>query len=159
MMKKYGLLMLLASLLVVGGTFALMQSDVSAASTVVVYKSPACGCCTKWIEHMVAAGFEVEVHDETDMNAVKIKNGVRPVYASCHTALVGGYVIEGHVPADQIVRLLAEKPAVLGLSAPGMPVGSPGMESSDPSQHQDFDVLTFDGAGRTSVYAEIKASR
>lgn len=158
-MKKYGLLVLVASLLVVGGTFALMQSEASASSTVVVYKSPTCGCCEKWIDHLVAAGFDVEVHDETDMNAVKMKNGVRPAYSSCHTALVGGYVIEGHVPAEQIVRLLAEKPAVLGLSAPGMPAGSPGMELPDPSMHQDFEVVTFDGAGRTTVFAKIKASR
>ena len=158
MFKKFGLLIVLAGLLVVGGTFAVMQKDAS-ASAIVVYKSPTCGCCEKWIDHLVASGFEVEVHDETDMNAIKAKNGVRPAYASCHTALIDGYVIEGHVPAEQIVRLLAEKPAVLGLSAPGMPMGSPGMESSDPSQHQDYDVVSFDGAGRTDVYAQIKASR
>lgn len=159
MIKKYGLFIILAGLLAVGGVFAVMQTEASAAATVVVYKSPTCGCCEKWIDHLVASGFEVEVHDEADMNSVKAKNGVRPAYSSCHTALVGGYVIEGHVPADQIVRLLAEKPAVLGLSAPGMPVGSPGMESSNPAQHQDYDIVSFDGAGRTAVYAQIKASR
>jgi len=157
--KKYGLFIILAGLLAVGGTFAVLQTEASTAATVVVYKSPSCTCCAKWVDHLVASGFEVEVHDEVDMNAVKAKNGVRPAFTSCHTALVGGYVIEGHVPADQIVRLLAEKPAVLGLSAPGMPVGSPGMEQNDPSLHRDFDVVTFDGAGRTAVYAQIKASR
>ena len=160
MNKKYGLFVVVAGLLIIGGTFAFMQqSDAAAASTVVVYKSPTCGCCAKWIDHLVESGFEVDVRDSADMNAVKIKYGVRPSYSSCHTALVGDYVIEGHVPADQIVRLLAEKPAVLGISAPGMPMGSPGMESSDPSQHQDYEIVSFDGAGRTELYAEIKASR
>ncbi len=157
-MKKYGLLVLIACLVAVGGAFAFLQTDVS-ATTIVVYKSPTCGCCAKWIEHLEASGFNVEVREETDMNSVKAKNGVRPAYASCHTALVNGYVIEGHVPADQIVRLLAERPAVLGISAPGMPVGSPGMESNDPSQHQDYDVVTFDGSGKTELYARIKATR
>ena len=157
-MKKYGLFVLIAGLVVVGGAFAFLQKDVS-ASTVVVYKSPTCGCCAKWIEHLEESGFDVDVREETDMNSVKAKHGVRPEYSSCHTALVDGYVIEGHVPADQIVRLLAEKPEVLGISAPGMPVGSPGMESNNPSQHQDYDVVTFDGSGNTELFARIEAKR
>jgi hypothetical protein len=152
--KKYGLLVLIAGLIVVGSTFVLSNKD-SSAMTVVVYKSPTCTCCSKWVDHMRDAGFDVEVHDELDMNPIKAKNGVRPQYSSCHTAIVDGYVIEGHVPAEQIVRLLAERPEVLGLSAPGMPVGSPGMEVSDPSQNTDYDVVSFDGAGRTELYARI----
>jgi len=157
-MKKYGLLALVASLVVVGGAFAFLKTEAS-ASTIVVYKSPTCGCCAKWIDHLEESGFDVEVRDETNMNAVKAKHGVRPEYSSCHTALVEGYIVEGHVPADQIVRLLAEKPAVLGISAPGMPIGSTGMESANPSQHQDYDVVTFDGSGKTELFARIKATR
>lgn len=155
-MKKYGLLIVVAGLVVVAGAFVFMQQDAGAA-TVVVYKSPTCTCCAKWVDHLESSGFDVEVHDDVDMNSVKAQNGVRPEYASCHTALVDGYVIEGHVPAATIVRLLAERPQVLGLTAPGMPAGSPGMEMPDPSQHEDFDVLTFDGSGRTNVYESIQA--
>ena len=158
MLKKYGLIGIVGSLILVGGAFFVMQSDAS-ANKILVYKSPTCGCCAKWIDHMVEAGFEVDVRDSNDMNAVKIKYGVRPSFSSCHTAIVGDYIVEGHVPADQVVRLLAEKPAVLGISAPGMPAGSPGMEMPDPSTHQDYEIVSFDGAGRTEVYAEIKASR
>lgn len=157
-MKKYGLLVLVLGLIVVGTTFAFLQTE-STASTIVVYKSPTCGCCAKWIEHLEASGFDVDVREESDMNAVKAKHGVRPEYSSCHTAIIDGYVIEGHVPAEQIVQLLAERPAILGLSAPGMPIGSPGMEISDASQHKAYNVVTFDGSGKTTLYARIEPAR
>ena len=119
-----------------------------------VYKSPTCGCCAMWVEHLRKAGFKVEANDvETAAarRAIKVKHGVRPEYSSCHTALVDGYVIEGHVPAEAIRRLLKERPKVAGLTVPGMPVGSPGMEvegrAADP-----YDILTFDEKGKTSVY-------
>lgn len=117
----------------------------------VVYKSPTCGCCQKWVEHVQAAGFQVEVRDTADVTPVKNENGLPQHLASCHTALVDGYVIEGHVPADVIRRLLAERPQVTGIAVPGMPMGSPGMEGPI---SQRYDVLTFDKAGKTTVYAK-----
>lgn len=127
-------------------------------STVVVYKSPTCGCCGDWIEHMQKAGFTVEVHDVADVSPVKRELGVGQSLWSCHTAKVGSYVLEGHVPADQVVRMLAEKPAIRGLAVPGMPIGSPGMdEGYDKSTWQDYDVVAFDAQGGTSVYTHIKA--
>ena len=127
-------------------------------STVVVYKSPTCGCCSDWIAHMEKSGFTVEVHDIADVGPVKREMGIGQSLWSCHTAKVGDYVLEGHVPADQVVRMLAEKPAIRGLAVPGMPIGSPGMdEGYDPSTWQDYDVVAFDAQGGTSVYAHIKA--
>jgi len=116
-----------------------------------VWKSPTCGCCSKWVEHVRQAGFEVQVEDVQDIAAVKGEHGVAAPLQSCHTALVDGYVVEGHVPAEDIVRLLEERPEVAGLAAPGMPMGSPGMEMGD---HKDaYDVLAFDREGKTSVWA------
>jgi len=136
---------------------AIVDTD---GSTVVVYKSPTCGCCGAWIEHMEKSGFTVEVHDLADVSPVKRELGVGQPLWSCHTAKVGGYVLEGHVPADQVVKMLAEKPAIRGLAVPGMPIGSPGMdEGYDKSTWQDYDVVAFDAQGGTSVYAHIKASR
>lgn len=121
------------------------------SSEVVVYKTATCGCCSSWIEHLEAAGFRVTAHDEADLTAVKNRLGVPGPVRSCHTALVDGYLVEGHVPADVIRRLLEERPQVAGVAVPGMPIGSPGMEI--PGRPADpYDVLTFDGRGRTAVY-------
>jgi hypothetical protein len=118
---------------------------------VTVYKSPTCGCCTKWITHMQHNGFEVEAVDMKDMRMIKSMSGVNPQLSSCHTAKVGGYVIEGHVPAEDVKRLLAEHPAdVKGLTAPGMPQSSPGMDIG----HVPYQVLSFDESGHTQVYAQ-----
>lgn len=117
---------------------------------ITVYKSPTCGCCAKWVEHLRAAGFAVAVHDTGDVQVVKTSHGVPAALASCHTAVAAGYVFEGHVPADLIARFLKEAPAAAGLAVPGMPAGSPGMEGPSP---QRYDVVTFDSLGRTSVYA------
>jgi hypothetical protein len=117
-----------------------------------VYKTPTCGCCAKWVEHAKLAGFVPEIHDMPDVSPVKAKVGLPPALQSCHTALVGGYVIEGHVPADLIQRLLEEKPKVAGLAVPGMPVGSPGMEMGD--RRDPYDVIAFTKDGTTSVYAK-----
>ena len=106
------------------GGFFFIQS-VSAEPEMTVYKSPTCGCCGKWITHMEENGFQVNAVDVLEMNIVKQKYGVSRELASCHTAVVDGYVVEGHVPADDVKRLLSEKPDVMGLSVPGMPVGSP----------------------------------
>jgi hypothetical protein len=117
----------------------------------VVHKSPTCGCCAKWIDHVRAAGFAVTVHDMDDVSPIKAKHKVAPKLQSCHTAIVEGYVIEGHVPAEDVKRLLKEKPKVLGLAAPGMPQSAPGM---DVTPHQAYEVLTFDADGKTAVFAK-----
>lgn len=116
---------------------------------VIVYKSPTCGCCSKWVDHMTASGFKVIAHDTSNMQAVKTTLGVPDAMASCHTAVVNGYVIEGHVPAADIQRLLREKPNVKGLAVPGMVMGSPGMEGS---RSDTYNVIAF-GEGKTSVFA------
>lgn len=117
---------------------------------VIVYKSPTCGCCGSWVEHLRQSGFRVEARDTMDVTAVKAALGVPERLWSCHTATVGGYVIEGHVPADLVRRLLAEHEDVAGLAVPGMPVGSPGMEGPNP---QPYEVIAFRRDGTTEVYA------
>jgi hypothetical protein len=122
---------------------------------VTVTKDPNCGCCGDWVEHLRQAGFAVEVRDVPDVNRVKARLGVPSDLAACHTAEVSGYVIEGHVPASSIRRLLAEKPNAIGLAVAGMPVGSPGMEV--PGTPPDtYDVVLF-GAGRR-VYARFRGA-
>jgi hypothetical protein len=124
----------------------------AALPEVVVYKSPTCGCCTEWVAHLRRHGFQVRSEDVTDLQAVKARHRVPPDLQSCHTALVGGYVIEGHVPADLVERLLRERAKVAGLAVPGMPVGSPGMEVPG-ARAERYRVLTFDRDGRTGVFA------
>src|SRR5262249_32644469 len=109
-----------------------------------VYKSPTCGCCEKWVEHLRAEGFAVQTNDVPDVMPIKLENGVKPEFSACHTAFVDGYVVEGHVPASDIRRLLAERPAVAGLAVPGMPIGSPGMEGSGA---KPYEVLSFGAQG------------
>ena len=116
-----------------------------------VYKDPNCGCCTEWVSHVRKAGFVVTVRDTADMSSVKASFGVPSALESCHTARVGTYAIEGHVPADLIQKLLREQPVARGLAVPGMPQGSPGMEQGAPKDA--FDVLLFDKAGKTRVFA------
>lgn len=116
-----------------------------------VYKDANCGCCKLWVEHLEKNGFKVEVMDLPDLSAVKAKYGVGQELQSCHTGIVGDYTVEGHVPADLIHKMLKEKPAIAGLAVPGMPMGSPGMEGATKER---YDVLTFDRAGRTTVYAQ-----
>jgi hypothetical protein len=123
----------------------------SAPPSVTVYKSPTCGCCSKWIEHMRSQGFTVKSMDVDDITSIKTAYGVPPESASCHTALVGGYVVEGHVPADSIKRLLREKPKVAGIAVPGMPVGSPGMEVPN-GQVEHYDIVSFVKGGKTTVF-------
>lgn len=120
------------------------------ATEIPVYKSPTCGCCNKWIDHLEENGFRVTKKDLRDVTVFKADYGVTPRLASCHTAVVDGYVVEGHVPATDIRRLLAERPAVKGLTVPGMPMGSPGMEGP---RKDPYDVLTFDGQGSTTVFS------
>jgi len=126
-----------------------------AAKTVIkIYKSPTCGCCKNWVDHVREAGFVAEVFDlpEAELQARKTRLGVGPRLASCHTAIVNGYVVEGHVPAADIQRMLRDKPAIAGIAAPGMPVGSPGMEV--PGGRKDkYDVVAFTKDGTTKVFA------
>ena len=140
-----------AVVLIAGTAFAGLSTKDAGALEVTVYKSPTCGCCTKWIAHLEANGFNVNAHDVADLTQVKREHGVRRGLTSCHTALVDGYVIEGHVPANDIQRLLQERPDVVGLAVPGMVMGSPGMEgpTSEP-----YNVLTFDREGYTTVFAK-----
>lgn len=122
----------------------------ASAAEVMVYKSPTCGCCSAWVDHLKANGFDVEVENVRDVNRIKQQQGVTRELASCHTALVDGYVVEGHVPAADIKRLLETKPAIAGLAVPGMPMGSPGMEGPI---KQKYDVVSFDKDGKTKVFS------
>ena len=135
---------------VAAGARSLLPRQASAATTVTVYKSPSCGCCAKWVDHLRAAGFTVVVHDTDNLDEVKTDFAVPRQLASCHTAKVGTYVIEGHVPADLIAKALREHPAIAGLAVPGMVAGSPGMEGGA-AQH--YDVVAWTAGGQTSVYA------
>lgn len=116
-----------------------------------VYKSPSCGCCAKWVDHARAAGFTVKVHDTEDIEQVKRTMSIPDALASCHTVVVGAYLVEGHVPLDLVHKLLSEKPkGIRGLAVPGMPAGSPGMEST---RKEAYDVMAFDRGGRAKLYA------
>ena len=137
-------------LVVVGGLVVGLQGE--AGAKVVVYKTPTCGCCSKWVSHLSEAGFEVEANDLDDLSSIKNHYGVQRAFSSCHTAVVEGYVVEGHVPAEYVKRLLEERPEVAGITVPGMPIGSPGMEGPNP---QPYDVLSFDKEGRTDVFARV----
>ncbi|AOY89575.1 metal-binding protein [Marinobacter salinus] len=123
-----------------------------AAQNIHVYKSPTCGCCKDWVRHLEDNGFDVDVTETNNLNPVKIDAGLTPALASCHTAFIGDYVIEGHVPASDIRRLIAEAPQAKGLSVPGMPVGSPGMEMGGRKDH--YQVLLFNDKGQTRVFSE-----
>ncbi len=116
-----------------------------------VYKSPTCGCCKKWISHLEKNGFKVTAHNVQSVQPYKIKNKITPELASCHTARINGYTIEGHVPAKDILRLLKEKAKVSGLAVPGMPVGSPGMEMGN--RKDNYDVVSFDDNGKQEVFS------
>lgn len=116
-----------------------------------VFKNPSCGCCGAWVDHLKAAGFDVKVTMVDDTSAVRRKYGLPDKFGSCHTAVVAGYVVEGHVPADDVRKLLAMKPEAVGLAVPGMPVGSPGMEMG--ARKDRYQVLLVDRQGRERVFA------
>lgn len=126
---------------------SMVGSAAAAAPTVEVFKSPHCGCCGQWVEHMRQAGFEVKEHDVTDIPAARRRIGMPERYGSCHTATVGGYAVEGHVPAADVKRLLAEKPKATGLAVPSMPPGSPGMDSPRPVPYETL-LVAADGTSR-----------
>ena len=145
-MKRRNFLLALAAL-------PLTQSQLAAAATpqVLVYKNPSCGCCSGWVEHMRTAGFTVTAKDVSDTAPERRRLGMPDTFAACHTASVEGYAIEGHVPAAEVRRLLASKPAAIGLAVLGMPLGSPGMEVDD--RVDPYEVLLIDQRGEASVFA------
>lgn len=147
-MKKH---MLALGLVATFGLNGQLQAD-EGLKDIHVYKSPTCGCCTDWVDHLKDNGFKVEVTETNNLNPLKQDAGLPPSLASCHTAFVGDYVIEGHVPANDIHRLIAEAPKAKGLAVPGMPVGSPGMEMGD--RKDPYQVLMFNESGQTRVFAE-----
>lgn len=148
--RRVRLLALLGGVAALGVTGSAM-APASQAPAMLVYKTPTCGCCRKWVDHAKAAGFTVTTKDLPDLSEIKAEVGVKPAQQSCHTALVGGYVIEGHVPADLVQQLLREKPKdVIGLAAPGMPMGSPGMEGL---VKEKYDIIAMKKDGTQRVYA------
>lgn len=127
-------------------------SDSASPALMRVYKSPSCGCCGLWVDHVRAQGFQVEVHDQEDMQSIKHRHGVPAELRSCHTAVVDGYVIEGHVPASDIQRLLQERHQATGLAVPGMPIGSPGMEMG--SRQDPYAVMQFSASSEPTVFSK-----
>jgi len=142
----------LVGFMVFQGSLMFASTAAFAAEEITVYKSPTCGCCKKWISHLKSNGFKVTAYDVKDVAPIKQRSGVKPSQASCHTALIGGYVVEGHVPAKDIKRMLKEKPNITGLTVPGMVVGSPGMEQG--SRKDPYKVMTINKSGPSKVYAE-----
>jgi hypothetical protein len=122
-----------------------------AKPSISVWKTATCGCCALWVEHMRKNGFEAAVVDVPDLDPIKRKLGVPPNLASCHTALVNGFIVEGHIPADAVQRLLKERPAVAGIAVPGMPAGSPGMEVPG-GYKQAYAIIAFDKQGKQAVF-------
>ncbi|MDQ7004806.1 MAG: DUF411 domain-containing protein [Ghiorsea sp.] len=142
---------LVFKLLIVPILAVFMLTTESVATEVMMYKNENCGCCGSWAKHMRDAGFTVKELPRDDMAAVKRKYGVSDSLASCHTAIVDGYVIEGHVPASDVLRLLKSRPKIVGLTAPGMPMQSPGMQAEG-QKPRNYDVLAFDQHGKAKVY-------
>ena len=154
MMRKTHLIVLASGVMASGlGLSAIRAQQRNTPPAVVVYKSASCGCCSSWVEHLRANGFQVEAQnvDDARLLIVAKEAGVTDALSSCHTAKVGGYVVEGHVPAADILRMLKERPSIAGLAAPGMPTGSPGMEQG--GRKDPYDVIAFTKDGRRSVYA------
>ncbi len=131
-------------------TTLVLTAGASELPQVEIYKSPYCGCCTEWAKHMAANGFKVKSIDVEDVPATRARLGMPERYGSCHTAKIGNYLIEGHVPAADVKRLLKEKPKAVGLAAPGMPGGSPGMESA---KKEAYEVLLVGNDGKAQVFS------
>ncbi len=130
---------------------ACTSEQTTTSAQMIVYKSPTCGCCQKWVDYIESSGITVSTIDSDEMDSIKSKHGLHNnSLKSCHTAIIDDYVIEGHVPVDDIKRLLADRPAIVGLTAPGMPMMSPGMNSLIP---EGYDVLAFDKNNDTSVFS------
>lgn len=129
------------------------QTAKAATASMVVYKSATCGCCSLWVKHLLARGFKVETRDvgDSELTSVAIQSGVPADLQTCHTAKINGYIVEGHVPAADIERLLTEKPAILGIGVGGMPMGSPGMEQGGMTQR--FNTMAFTKDGKETIFA------
>jgi hypothetical protein len=125
------------------------KAPAAAEAHIEVYKSPSCGCCGKWAEHLRQSGFSVSVNEISDLPEFRTRSGISKTLASCHTAIADGYVVEGHVPASDIWSLLRNRPKALGLAVPGMPSGSPGM---DAPHAEPYDVLLVQADGTTRVF-------
>src|SRR5262245_15680940 len=149
-------LLIAGGLVAVAGCSRSPEATVAAAAAapdlVVVWKTESCGCCKLWVQHLEQAGFAVQVHDTDNLGPTKERVGIPAAMGSCHTGEVGGYFVEGHVPAEDIKRLLREKPDAKGLTVPAMPIGSPGMEVPS-GEVQPYDVFLVAKDGSTSVYA------
>jgi hypothetical protein len=144
-----------AGAIVVSAAGAVRSARAQVKTRAEVYKDPSCGCCSKWVDHMNANGFDARVAG-TERSKVHARFGIGTALQSCHTAVIGSYVIEGHVPASDVKRLLTGKPAgVVGLTIPGMPASAPGM---DQTPFQPYTVLSFDRNGKTSVFAKYEKS-
>lgn len=150
-LKAFGIGIVLA-LLGLGAYWQFGPSSSTDQPTVTVYKSPSCNCCSDWVDYMRDQGFPVEIESKLNLNPVKSQIGIPSSLEACHTAVVENYVVEGHVPAEEVRRLLREKPDVKGLAVPGMPVGSPGMEQG--SRVEPYNVVAFTSEGETSVFAQ-----
>jgi hypothetical protein len=143
-----------------GGIVAAVPALSPAAATtttpvaVSAYRSPTCGCCEGWLDHLRQSGFTVKDYITSNLAAIKQRHGVPPQLQSCHTARIGGYTVEGHVPVSAIQRLLKERPQVAGIAVPGMPLGSPGMES--PFKRESYTVFTFTESGRTQAFQTVQ---
>jgi hypothetical protein len=148
-LKKKIILFTLPLILLAGLIYRRTQSEIQSSEKITVYQSRSCGCCQKWVKHLTNSGFQVESVMMDDVSAVKVENGVTPDLASCHTAKVAGYVVEGHVPARALRKLLSSKPNIKGIAVPGMPMGSPGMEGD---RVEKYDVISFEENGRQEVF-------
>ena len=165
-LKVFAAGILLASLGIAGYTYLSPSSSASSphqgeelrvstdASVMTVYASPTCGCCSKWVDHLKEEGLSAEIVHTSEMGAVKQRLGVPTSLHSCHTGVIGNYVVEGHVPAADVKRLLNEQPSARGLVVPGMPIGSPGMERG--STKEPYDVLAFRTDGTAGVFASYR---
>lgn len=150
--KSFNGLFVASLFLIAAGVMLFSPTRINADTTlptVTVYKSPTCGCCKKWVKHLESSGFVVESKNLNNLRTIKEQLGIAPQFQSCHTAKIGNYVVEGHVPAEDIKRMLAEKPEIHGLAVPGMPMGSPGMEGS---RKDEYDVLAIQNDGSHSIY-------
>jgi len=160
-MRKTRITMAIAAIAVAGFAYGVAAQQKAAAPAsalpkVTVYKTSSCGCCRLWVDHLKTNGFDVQAMDvsSADVRAVSKAAGLKDEGTSCHTAKIGDYTVEGHVPAADIKRMLKEKPAIAGLAAPGMPMGSPGMEQGNTKE--PYDVLAFKKDGTSTVYAKHK---
>src|SRR5687768_16201525 len=160
-MRKTPIGIAVAAIAVAGLAYGAAAQQKTPAATdalpkVTVYKTSSCGCCRLWVDHMKANGFDVQAMDVSaaDVRAVSKAAGLKDEGSSCHTAKIGAYTVEGHVPAADIKRVLKEKPAIAGIAAPGMPMGSPGMEQGNTKE--PYDVIAFKKDGTSTVYAKHK---